>query len=362
MPEDADTSSLRPDSTASKRRRRHLVLGGFVVLLAVAAAIVVAAVTEPRGGSDPTSTAGATGPISVTIESGLSAVAITELLQDKGVIVSARGFLNDVKAAGAEASLRPGRYVFTASESHESIIDKLTTGSQEEVAKVTIPEGLSIDQVGARLRDSGDIDGEEYEALARRPGDFVVPTVGGQRLEVTDLEGLLFPSTYFIEPGFTAENLVATQLATFQQRSASLPWANAESLGVTPYEIIIIASLIEKETSAPEERPLAAAVAYNRLAKDMRLEYCSSVRFALKKWKGALTNGDLEADSPYNTYRNTGLPPGPIASPGLDALKAALTPADVDYLYFVLIDEEGHHFFTSSYEEFLEAKRRSPGQ
>jgi UPF0755 protein len=338
------------------------VLAGFGVLIVVAVIIVVAAAGGLRDRGATTASTSPTGPIHVTIETGLSAVAIAELLEEAGVVTSARGFLNDVKAAGAETQLRPGRYAFGALEPHESIITKLSTGQQDDVAKITIPEGLSIDQVAARLEDTVDVDGADYEALAHSPSSFSVPRVAGDRLEVEDLEGLLFPSTYYVEPGFSSEQLIAIQLATFEQKTASLPWSNAAGLGLTPYDIIIIASLIEKETSIPEERPLAAAVIYNRLDKDMRLEFCSSVRFALKKWTGALTTSDLETESPYNTYRNRGLPPGPVSSPGLDALEAALNPADVDYLYFVLIDEDGHHFFTSSYDDFLEAKRRSPGQ
>jgi uncharacterized YceG family protein len=162
--------------------------------------------------------------------------------------------------------------------------------------------------------------------------------------------------------GDAATQLIGAQLAAFAQKTASLPWEKAEELGVTPYEIVIIASLIEKEVNIPEERSLVAAVIYNRLEQDMTLGIDATVRYALDKWTEKLTSEDLDIDSPYNTRVVKGLPPTPIASPGVAALEAALEPADVDYLYYVLEDTEGNHFFTDSYEEFLAAKENQPDQ
>jgi UPF0755 protein len=131
---------------------------------------------------------------------------------------------------------------------------------------------------------------------------------------------------------------------------------------VSAYEIVIIASLIEKEARIADERSKVAAVIYNRLKKDMVLGIDATVRYALDRWTGSLTQKDLEVDSPYNTRVVKGLPPSPICSPGVAALKAALEPADVDYLYYVLSDADGHHFFTNNYDEFLEAKAKAPAQ
>ncbi|HZJ03096.1 MAG TPA: endolytic transglycosylase MltG, partial [Thermoleophilia bacterium] len=149
-------------------------------------------------------------------------------------------------------------------------------------------------------------------------------------------------------------------LKTFSQKTAELPWENASELGVSPYQVVIIASLIEKEARIPEERAKVSAVIYNRLEEGMTLGIDATVRYAVKKWTGPLTRSDLAVDSPYNTRVETGLPPGPIASPGLAALEAALQPEEVDYLYYVLQDEAGHHFFTASYDEFLQAKENAP--
>jgi UPF0755 protein len=243
-----------------------------------------------------------------------------------------------------------------------AVVDILETGRGAANLKVTIPEGLAIDQTATLLTKSGDVDGVSYKDLAGQPAKYTIPKVGSTAPSVSSLEGLLFPSTYFLVEGDTASDLIATQLETFEAKTSGLPWSNAESLGVTPYEIIIIASMIEKEASVADERPKVAAVIYNRLAKKMTLGIDATIRYAVKKWTGALTDNDLKVDSPYNTRTNKGLPPGPISSPGVAALKAALEPSKADYLYYVLSDTEGHHFFTSSYEEFLKAKERAPQQ
>jgi UPF0755 protein len=177
---------------------------------------------------------------------------------------------------------------------------------------------------------------------------------------LTTLEGLLYPSTYWLTDGDGATQLVGAQLAAFAQKTADLPWASAEALGLTPYEVVIVASLIEKEVSVAAERPIVAAVIYNRLKKGMTLGIDATVRYALDKWTGDLTSEDLEIDSPYNTRVKKGLPPTPIANPRVESLQAALEPADVAYLYYVLKDTQGNHFFTASYDEFLQAKADQP--
>ena len=188
----------------------------------------------------------------------------------------------------------------------------------------------------------------------------MLPDVGGKQPDVDTLEGLLFPSTYFLMEGDGATELIGAQLAAFTAKTANLPWKNATALGVTPMEIVVIASLIEKEVNVASERAKVAAVIYNRLKADMTLGIDATVRYAVNKWTGALTAEDLNVDSPYNTRIKKGLPPTPICNPGVAALQAALEPAKVDYLYYVLKDNDGNHFFTASYDEFLQAKQNAP--
>ncbi|MEK7817191.1 MAG: endolytic transglycosylase MltG, partial [Actinomycetota bacterium] len=175
-----------------------------------------------------------------------------------------------------------------------------------------------------------------------------------------NLEGFLFPSTYDLDPGIDAVMLVDRQLDRFNTQTASVEWGKAGRLGLNAYQVLIVASLIEREAKIADERALIAAVMYNRLSAGMKLEVDATVQYALGYWKPELTQDDLDIDSPFNTRLYKGLPPGPICNPGLDSINAALKPEQVDYLYFVATgDKEGSHFFTSSYDDFLRAKEES---
>ncbi len=148
-------------------------------------------------------------------------------------------------------------------------------------------------------------------------------------------------------------------LDQFRAETSPIGLEGAERLGITPYQAVIVASLIEREAVVDEERPLVAAVIYNRLRAKMRLQIDATVQYALPEWKEVLTYEDLKVDSPYNTYQHAELPPAPICNPGLKSIIAALQPADVDYLYYVATGEGGRHFFTADYQEFLRAKERA---
>jgi UPF0755 protein len=342
---------------------RVVVVGGFLGFVVGAAYFVNWSIDWFHERSTTTTTEAAHGAvIKVTVNPGMTASEIGRLLEEEGVIDSSSAFVDLIKERKTEDTLRPGIYKFYDDQTLLDVVDQLEQGEGSPIISLTINEGLSVVQVGELLDKEGSIDGSEYVELSGRPDKFDVPMVGDATPKVTTLEGLLFPSTYYLDEGAIATELIGKQLAAFESKTASLPWKNAVTLGLTPYEIVIVASLIEKEASVAEERAKVAAVIYNRLKQDMTLGIDATVRYALKKWKGALTGEDLAVDSPYNTRVVKGLPPTPIANPGVAALKAALSPADVDYLYYVLSDTEGHHFFTASYEEFLKAKENQPEQ
>jgi UPF0755 protein len=301
-------------------------------------------------------------PVQVVVNPGMTATEIGRLLEEKGVIDSSAAFLDLVKSRGSEDALLPGIYPFYEDQQLLEVVDMLEKGAVSSTFRLTIPEGKAITQVGDLLNDDVSISGADYIELSGQPDKFVVPKVGGTVPKVTTLEGLLFPSTYYLLTGDGATELIGAQLAAFATQTASLPWDKAKGLGMSPYQIVIVASLIEKEASIADERAKVAAVIYNRLKADMTLGIDGTVRYAVNKWTGPLTTKDLETDSPYNTRKVKGLPPTPISNPGVAALKAALEPAAVDYLYYVLSDSEGHHFFTASYEEFLAAKENQPAQ
>jgi UPF0755 protein len=351
---------VKPASWIARHKARVLVAAAFVLLVAVAGVILAVGLGRPHT-SAAASTSTSTGAVRrVVIPEGASAQKIAAILLEEGIIESPEAFLQAVQAEAAATRLKPGTYELRPGQAYGSIIAKLESGETSPELTLTIPEGLAIGQTAERLDAQGRLDGALYAKLAGRPQDHTVPPVGGSVPKVTTLEGLLFPSTYALTESDGPAELISQQLKTFGDMTAGLLWAHTKDLSITPYQAVIVASLVEKEASIPEERPLVAAVIYNRLAKKMPLGIDATTRYALKKWTGALTKSDLETDSPYNTRSRPGLPPGPIASPGVAALEAALTPAKVDYLYYVLIDKDGHHFFTASYEEFLKAKGQTP--
>jgi UPF0755 protein len=324
---------------------------------------VAAVIAATSGGASTgaTTASGKTGVVEITVKSGMSATQVGQLLERNGLVKSSGDFVNLVRAKGKENSLHPGTYLLKRSDDLTSLVDQLISGAGAETAKVMIAEGLAAGQIAALLTKQGRIDGADYQRLVTQPSKFTIPKVGANVPKVSTLEGLLFPSTYFLEDGETASQLISTQLSAFEAKTAKLQWSNASKLGVTPYDIIIVASMIEKEAKVPEERALVSAVIYNRLKKHMSLGIDATIRYAVNKWTGTLSEADLQVASPYNTRLNKGLPPGPICSPGLAALEAALSPANVDYLYYVLKDAN-HHFFTASYDEFLKAKAKEPSQ
>jgi UPF0755 protein len=226
--------------------------------------------------------------------------------------------------------------------------------------RVTLPEGLDNGDVAGRVSTAtkGSITEEEFDVALEVGGydyDFLEGAGG-------NLEGFLFPDTYEMTSETTPGEAVDMMLSDFARKTEDLEWSRAQSLGVTPHQIVTIASIIEKEVSRPEERPLVASVIYNRLNGNMKLGMCSTVLYALGEWKPELSIKDTEVDSPYNTYRIEGLPPGPICNPGFESIRAALYPASTDYLYFILTGPDGKTSFTSDYQQFERWKSEQNGK
>jgi UPF0755 protein len=176
-----------------------------------------------------------------------------------------------------------------------------------------------------------------------------------------NLEGYLFPNTYEVTSLTTARQAINMMLRSFARETRDLDWDKAASPGLSRHQAVITASIIEKEVKFADERPLVASVVYNRLGKSMRLGMCSTVIYALGEWKPELTEKDTQVDSPYNTYRIDGLPPGPICSPGYESLSAALNPSATDYLFFLVTSQDGHHSFTADYAQFEKWKAERNG-
>jgi cell division protein YceG involved in septum cleavage len=224
-------------------------------------------------------------------------------------------------------------------------------------SRLLIREGLRREEVAALLDAETGLSGERYLALTG-PGARGRALAGTGR--PTSLEGFLFPATYELAEGATASDLVDLQVEAYELNTADVNYRYARSRNLTEFDVLIIASMIEREVAVARERPLVASVIYNRLRAGMRLDIDATVQYALGGWKEELTAADLRVDSPYNTRRFAGLPPGPIASPGKDSIRAAARPAETPYLYYVARnDGTGRHFFSSTPEQFAIDVERS---
>jgi UPF0755 protein len=303
--------------------------------------------------------------VKVIISPGMTATQIGQLLEDKGIISSAAAFVDLVDSRGSEEKLQPGTYTLSTKAQLIAIVDSLEKGQSTPTTSntftVTIQEGLAASQIGSQLVKAGHVrNAATYIDLSKQPKKFVVPKIGGTEQAVTSLEGLLFPDTYNLMTGDGPTELIGAQLAAFDKKTSSLPWDNAQTLGLTPYQVLIVASILEKEATTDADRATVAAVIYNRLKKKMTLGLDTTVQYAVNKWTQPLTADDLKVDSPYNTRVKKGLPPTPISNPGVASIKAALQPPAVDYLYFIA-DKDGKMHFTVTYDEFLKLKKSLGG-
>ncbi len=257
---------------------------------------------------------------------------------------------------GYGTEIKTGEYTFARDEDSDKILQKLTAGEAVPALAITIPEGLNLEQTAQEVAKQSSVPAAKFEEAARRT-DYGYGFLEDPAVETT--EGFLFPKQYEFEEGTTAPQMVTRMLEQYLLETQTLDISSAkERLNLTEYELVTVASLIEKEASNPEERPLVASVIYNRIRQDMPLQIDATVQYALERPKEELSLADLKIDSPYNTYENSGLPPGPICSPGRQSLEAAINPAETDYLYYVLKANGEEHFFTSSYNEFLKWKQK----
>lgn len=299
--------------------------------------------------------------VTVVIPSGSSAAEIGGILARQGVVKNARVFRLIAQYEGVSGQLRPGRHVLRQGMSYEAVLKELTKKPPEKkTITVVIPEGFTSDQIATRLAREAKLPPDDFLELARfGKQDFADNFPFLSKNPTMSLEGYLFPRTYAIKDGSKPHDVLALLLRQFDTETGALDWSVANASGRDVHHIMTIASLVEREAKIAEERPVIAGVIYNRLARGIPLQIDATVQYALPEWKETLTQDDLKVNSPYNTYLKPGLPPGPIANPGLASIQAALHPENVDYLYYVLTDPSGRHTFTRTYEEFLRAKARA---
>ena len=283
----------------------------------------------------------------VEIAPGSSPQTMARSLTAAGVVVNPAAFRVAVWWRGAGRRLQAGEYRFDAPMTPGEVVDKIARGDVY-LRPVTFREGLTMRQMAAIFEERGFGPRSAFLAAATRPD--AIREIDPQ---ATDLEGYLFPDTYTLPRRTTADQLVERMVDRFEKALTPEIRSKAAARGLTVRQLVTLASLVEKETAKPEERPIVAAVYANRLKIGMGLQCDPTVIYALERagrYSGNLTRADLQFDSPYNTYRYAGLPPGPIAAPGQASLQAAAEPADVPYLYFVSRND-GSHVFAATLDE-----------
>ncbi|HEX2149495.1 MAG TPA: endolytic transglycosylase MltG [Actinomycetota bacterium] len=296
-------------------------------------------------------------PVDVTIEQGSSATQIADTLQEAKVVDSALAFRMYMRFNDINADLRAGKYRLETAQPFDSLIAELRKGPPAEFVRLTIPEGLNVEQTAVVVGEKTHISAADFLAAA-------VPATARPTIlppNSNTLEGFFYPTTYFVEEKETAQTLVARMVAEFHKATEDSDLGATNDTGRTPYEILVIASLIEEEAKSAEERDDISAVIHNRLKANMALGIDATIQYAVKKYEGQpLTVSDLAIDSPFNSRTRVGLPPNPIASPRKASIEAALNPADSDAIYYVLSGDCVHHVFTADYNRFLAAKNNQP--
>jgi UPF0755 protein len=290
----------------------------------------------------------------VTIEPGSGTRSIGQRLIEAGVIRNDMTFRAALWRSGRARSLQAGEFRFDRPMTPTEVIDKIARGDIYN-RRITFPEGLNIREM-ARIYEQQRFGKAEAFLDAAKDAKAIHDIDAA----ATDLEGYLFPETYSVPRDTTAAKLVSLMVGRFRQLFTNDMQRSAQALDLTPRQAVTLASLVEKETAQPSERPIVAAVYLNRLKIGMGMQADPTVIYALQRagrYDGNLRREDLSFDSPYNTYRYAGLPPGPIASPGLASLQAAVAPAAVDYLYFVSRND-GSHVFARTLAEHNENVRQ----
>lgn len=288
--------------------------------------------------------------VKVVIEEGMTLTQIAEILEEAGVVDNALLFRLFVQQKEKEKSLAPGEYDMITGSAYEDVLDKLTIGPPIVTYDVTIPEGYTVERIVEKYSNELAFIDLESMQEAVKIENYSYDYLSG----LDSLEGFLFPKTYEVLMEYSSPDIVEMMLAQYQFETGDLDYNPALEKGLTRYDILKIASMVEREAYIPEERELISAVIHNRLEIGMALGIDATLTYYLGKWDEPLTESDLETDTLYNTRLYAGLPPTPICNPGLASIVAALNPADVNYLYFVVTDSETHeHSFTDDYDEHI---------
>jgi len=334
------------DGAGMPARRRRIGIGGPIALVLVLAAVAVLwfliSLYQPGHGAGH-------GRASVTIPRGGGLGDIAQRLDSAGIISSKFFFELRARLAGHTSDLKPGIYSMRKDMSYSAVLDKLVKGVPRRIVQITIPEGRSRSEIEPLIKRVG-LKGSYLRASMRSP--LLNPRRYGGPHGAT-LEGFLFPATYQLRRGASSHALVEKQLQAFKQNLAKVGMSYARKKNLTPFDVVTIASMVEREAQLPRERVLIASVIYNRLHEHIPLGIDATIRYATGNWSRPLRVSQLHIASGYNTRTHQGLPPGPIGNPGLASLKAAAHPAHTHYLFYVVKPGTcGEHSFSSTDAQF----------
>ena len=342
-----------PPPGGKPRRRRSGWLAGLIAIVVIVSGLSVIGYEGFRyieAKYHPPNFAGqGHGSVTFQVFSGDTPISIAPRLVKAGVVASTQAFVSAAKGSKSTRQLEPGYFRLHKQMNAEAAWNLLVSQTTRIQTTVTIPEGLRLSQIIARLGSSTAFPASAYAAAAKNVAALGLPSYADSKLE-----GYLFPATYQIQPGMSPTDVLKTMVARFNQESDSISLPAAAKAGQVPVaHVMVIASLIQAEGGRLSDFPKIAEVIYNRLNNNMKLELDSTVEYALGKYGIIATNDQLQVNSPFNTYLHTGLPPSPIDSPGDAAIKAALHPAHGTLLYFVTVDPKNHITkFTDSAAEF----------
>lgn len=352
------TRSQRAASARGGHSHKGPVLAALIVLVAIVVAGVVFVprlLKKPSQGDLPNQGM----QVEVVIDDGSGAIAIASKLEDAGVIASSDDFVAEVRKQGADSSLKSGAYMFTVGQSFDSIIDQLVSGPNSTSGALTIPEGLTVSQAAAVVSQTfSSISSDDFLAQAKA-SNYVADYPFLADAQDDSLEGFLCPKTYNFsgKSNVTADDVIRAMLDQYKSDVMSLDFDSAKSLikdrygiDMSDYDILKLASIIEREAVTDSQRPKVSSTFYNRLKIGMALQSDATMMYVTG---GEVTADDLKRESPYNTYLNNGLTPTPICSPSIASIKAALSPDETDYLYFYITQTD--EWFSATYDEHLQA-------
>jgi len=293
--------------------------------------------------------------VEIQIQEGMSLTDIAGLLEEKGIVDSGLFFKVYAEEKGFEKKMMPGTYNLRTGSEYSEVLKAITTGPAVITFKLAIPEGFMVSQITERIQSELPFIKNTDLEIAISPANYSYDFLNDNNLKVESLEGFLFPKTYEVLAEYNAKNVIEMFLSQYQLETSNLDYGFAFENNLTAYDILKIASMIEKEAYIPEERTLISSVIHNRLKINMALGIDATLIYFLDKWDSPLTESDLNTDTPYNTRMYAGLLPTPIYNPGIESIKAALNPEETDYLYYVVTDPVNHkHSFSKTLEEHNE--------